>query len=168
MMKLMTICPFSFAQTVNNPKYIDPTDSLVYQVRFFPLEENKDYYGKVRVDVDQAVNGNEFFIDLHGSSSVWSSVSDNTDSNLDISVLPSLNAGNFTFKVDSKYISPFNSSITIRDINGRTVKTISNSEEVDSGISEFRVSMPMAPQGRYFICLNYMERTLNIPFIIER
>lgn len=161
---------FSFAHTVNNPKYIDPGDTLTYTIRFFPLDEDMEYHGKVRVTVTNAINGNTFFVDLVGRSGIWSSVpgeASTEDGALTIKASPNPASDRTTININTRTIIPEKVDMYLIDLTGRQIAPIF-SGVLPSGDHSVQFYSSMVSSGTYYIVGKIGGQTVTLPLLINK
>ncbi len=144
---------------------IKPGDSLLLNLKFSPVNENKIYDGKLTIS-SNATDMAALEIIIHAESDFQGDVyeSSTQDGIFSITLLPNPNNGLATLLINSKLqIDDLN--ISLYDLKGNFIKNLAKAS-ISLGVNNLDLVFDSMNNGNYFISIRTKKGAISLPVII--
>ena len=160
---------FIINQTLPNPLFVKPQDSLTIKIKFAAtVDEERIYRGKIIVECD-ALNDPQFTIDLMGEIMPFMGVDDQADINnhtLIMSVSPNPSADKALVKCNLTLPSAY-VNLCLTDISGNRIMQIANTT-LYKGESSFDLDLKKLSSGKYFVIAEINGKSIIANIIVNK
>lgn len=161
---------FTFREQITNPTTLDFEESFDLTIRFFPQDPNTEYNAKLKLEVDKATNGNEFWLDLVGKSGPWTSVPSQAatdDGLLTVKVAPNPAEDNFNIEYIINGDRERNIEMFLVDVTGKSVAELKNGVFMP-GTYHINRNTDNLSAGNYYLIAKMAEQSISVPVVIMK